>query len=170
MRAQLKIKVRKAALRQEPTSAYLSEWSHSFYSSVLRDGLRSCPSQRRLRLAILISEALRPASVSSRGGFIAALIGVMSICSELRHGDDPADVCLLTPNRSRVLIAKLISSLALGAAFGRIAEALASPSSAWRLAIRGIHVVVPTREFLFVAVGEPPSPPSWQRSESGLAL
>lgn len=108
--------------------------------------------------AVPVAEAAKAAhqralvSLGLQGGFIAALIGVMSICSEFRHGTI-RPTFVFTPNRSRVLIAKLISSLALGAAFGVIAEALAFPLGLATLAIRGIHVVVPTREFLFVAVG-----------------
>src|SRR3954447_17726376 len=91
-------------------------------------------------------------SLGLQGGFIAALIGVMSICSEFRHGTI-RPTFVFTPNRSRVLLAKLISSLALGATFGVIAEALAFPLGLATLAARRIHVVVPTREFLLVAAG-----------------
>src|SRR3954451_21904857 len=58
------------------------------------------------------------------GGFIAALIGVMSICSEFRHGTI-RPTFIFTPMRDRVLIAKLLSSTALGAAFGLLTEGLA---------------------------------------------
>jgi ABC-2 type transport system permease protein len=91
-------------------------------------------------------------SLGLQGGFIAALIGVMSICSEFRHGTI-RPTFIFTPKRDRVLLAKLISSLALGATFGIIAEALAFPVGLATLAARGVDVVVPTREFVFVAVG-----------------
>lgn len=108
--------------------------------------------------AVTTAEAAKPehqralVSLGLQGGFIAALIGVMSVCSEFRHGTI-RPTFIFTPKRERVLVAKLISSLALGAVFGVIAEALAFPVGLATLAARGIDVVVPTREFVFVAFG-----------------
>src|SRR3954453_11710612 len=71
------------------------------------------------------------------GGFIAALIGVMSISSEFRHGTI-RPTFVFTPKRGRVLGAKLLSSTALGALFGLITEALAFGTGLAILAARGV--------------------------------
>jgi len=91
-------------------------------------------------------------SLGLQGGFIAALIGVMSICSEFRHGTI-RPTFVFTPRRGRVLVAKLVTSLVLGATFGIIAEALAFPVGLGTLAVRGVDVVVPTHELVLVAIG-----------------
>lgn len=86
------------------------------------------------------------------GGFVAALVGVMLICSEFRHGTI-RPTFVITPNRDRVLVAKLVSSVVLGATFGVIAETLAFPVGIGILAARGVDLVVPAHELLFVALG-----------------
>lgn len=86
------------------------------------------------------------------GGFIAALIGVMSICSEFRHGTI-RPTFVVTPTRDRVLTAKLLSSFALGAVFGVITEALAFAIGLGILAIRNVDVALSTRESIAIAVG-----------------
>jgi hypothetical protein len=86
------------------------------------------------------------------GGFIAALIGVMSICSEFRHGTI-RPTFVFTPKRDRVIGAKVLSSVMLGATFGMITEALAFGTGLAILAIRGVDLVVPTHELLLVGLG-----------------
>ena len=86
------------------------------------------------------------------GGFIASLIGVMSITSEFRHGTI-RPTFVFTPRRGRVVSAKVFSSFILGVIFGLITEAVAFAVGLSILAIRGVEVVVPTHELLFVALG-----------------
>ena len=86
------------------------------------------------------------------GGFIASLIGVMSITSEFRHGTI-RPTFVFTPRRGRVVSAKVFSSFILGVIFGLITEAVAFAVGLAILAIRGVDVVVPTHELLFVALG-----------------
>src|SRR4051795_2831611 len=86
------------------------------------------------------------------GGFIAALIGVMSICSEFRHGTI-RPTFIFTPKRERVLLAKLVSSTILGATFGLLTEALAFGTGMLVLWARGAHTVLSAHTFLLVAVG-----------------
>jgi len=86
------------------------------------------------------------------GGFIASLIGVMSITSEFRHGTI-RPTFVFTPRRGRVVSAKVLSSLILGVIFGLITEAVAFAVGLAILAIRGVDVVVPTHELLVVAFG-----------------
>ncbi len=86
------------------------------------------------------------------GGFIASLIGVMSITSEFRHGTI-RPTFVFTPRRGRVVSAKVLSSFILGVIFGVITEGVAFGVGLAILAIRGVDVVVPTHELLLVAVG-----------------
>jgi hypothetical protein len=86
------------------------------------------------------------------GGFVASLIGIMSITSEFRHGTI-RPTFVFTPRRGRVITAKVLSCLMLGAIFGLIAEAVAFGVGLLILRLRHVDVVVPTRELLLVAVG-----------------
>jgi ABC-2 type transport system permease protein len=86
------------------------------------------------------------------GGFVASLIGVMSITSEFRHGTI-RPTFVFTPRRGRVVGAKVLSSVVLGTVFGVITEAVAFGVGMGILAIRGVDVVVPTHELLLVALG-----------------
>jgi len=86
------------------------------------------------------------------GGFVAALIGVMSISSEFRHGTI-RPTFVYTPNRGRVLLAKLLSSTVLGALFGLITEALAFGTGMAILLARGVDTSLSTHELLFVVFG-----------------
>jgi ABC-2 type transport system permease protein len=86
------------------------------------------------------------------GGFVASLIGVMSITSEYRHGTI-RPTFVFTPRRGRVITAKALSCILLGAIFGVIAEAFAFAVGLAILAIRGVDVVVPTHELVLVAIG-----------------
>jgi ABC-2 type transport system permease protein len=86
------------------------------------------------------------------GGFVAALIGLMSICSEFRHGTI-RPTFVFTPQRGRVLLAKVLSSTALGALFGLITEALAFGTGMVILRARGVDTTLSTRELLLVVFG-----------------
>ena len=86
------------------------------------------------------------------GGFVAALIGVMSITSEFRHGTI-RPTFIFTPRRGRVMAAKVLSTFAVGAAFGLLTEALALGVGIGILTARGAHLVLSPRELLLVAVG-----------------
>jgi ABC-2 type transport system permease protein len=86
------------------------------------------------------------------GGFIAALIGVMSICSEFRHGTI-RPTFVFTPKRERVVAAKVLSSIALGALFGMLTEALAFGTGLIIIAARGAHVVLGVQTLLLIALG-----------------
>ena len=91
-------------------------------------------------------------SLGLAGGFIAALIGVMVICSEFRHGTIPPTF-VFTPKRGRVLTAKVVTSLALGTFFGLITEALAFGTGAAVLAIRGAELGLSTEKVLLTVLG-----------------
>jgi ABC-2 type transport system permease protein len=86
------------------------------------------------------------------GGFVAALIGVMSITSEFRHGTI-RPTFVFTPRRGRVLAAKVLATVAVGAVFGLLTEALALGVGIGILAARGAHLVLSPRELLLLALG-----------------
>jgi ABC-2 type transport system permease protein len=86
------------------------------------------------------------------GGFVAALIGVMSITTEFRHGTI-RPTFVFTPRRGRVLAAKALVSVAVGAAFGLLTEALALGVGIGILHARGAHLVLSHRDLLGLAVG-----------------
>jgi len=67
----------------------------------------------------------------------AAMVGVMAVTSEFRHGTIRPTL-LFEPRRTRVVLAKLVASLLTGALFGLLAEALAFEAGAVALASRGI--------------------------------
>ena len=62
-------------------------------------------------------------SAGTSGALFAALIGVMAITSEFRHGTIRSTF-VVTPQRSRVIAAKVISSLLMGIGFGLAAIGL----------------------------------------------
>jgi ABC-2 type transport system permease protein len=73
------------------------------------------------------AERLNQRELVGNGAFaavFAAMIGVMAMTSEFRHGTIRATF-VFTPARMRVVSAKVIASLAVGAAFGLLGAALA---------------------------------------------
>lgn len=86
------------------------------------------------------------------GMLFASLLGAISITGEIRHGLIRPTL-LTTPNRTRVLLAKIMASAATGAAFGLIAEAIALGVASAGLAARGIDVAVDTREITQLLIG-----------------
>jgi hypothetical protein len=117
-----------------------------------------------LLIVIITGAAVKPSELSKdehqralfglglAGGFIAALIGVMSITSEFRHGTI-RPTFIVTPKRGRVLLAKVLSSTALGALFGLITEALAFGTGMAILKARGVDTALSTRDLLLVVFG-----------------
>jgi ABC-2 type transport system permease protein len=72
------------------------------------------------------------------GALFAGLLGAMSITSEIRHGTIRTTF-LVTPQRARVLAAKVLASMPFGAGFGLIATALAVGVGSASLRARGIE-------------------------------
>lgn len=73
------------------------------------------------------------------GMLFASLLGAMSLTGEIRHGLIRPTL-LVTPRRSRVLIAKLLIAALAGAVFGLVAELVALGAATAGLAARGIDV------------------------------
>jgi ABC-2 type transport system permease protein len=73
------------------------------------------------------------------GALFAALLGAMSITSEIRHGTIRPTL-LVTPRRGHVVAAKVEVSLLIGASLGLAASAVASGVGVAALRARGIDV------------------------------
>lgn len=71
----------------------------------------------------------------------AALIGVMAITSEFRHGTIRATF-LVTPVRTRVVAAKVIASIVVGIGFGALGSGLALAAGVALVRARGYDVLI----------------------------
>jgi ABC-type transport system involved in multi-copper enzyme maturation permease subunit len=82
----------------------------------------------------------------------AGLLGAMSITAEVRHGTIRPTL-LATPNRTRVIIAKVLASALGGIAIGLLAEALAAGLESAGLATRGITVALTVGDYVQLLAG-----------------
>ncbi len=86
------------------------------------------------------------------GMIFASLLGAMSITSEIRHGTI-RPTFLATPNRARVIAAKVAASALAGVAFGLLAETLAASVASAGLAARGIHIAPSAGDYAQLLAG-----------------
>ena len=91
-------------------------------------------------------------SAGTNGALFAALIGVMAITSEFRHGTI-RPTFVVTPHRTRVVAAKVISSLLMGIVFGVVAIGLSFGVGYAILAGRGIDFALDTNHVLLLVLG-----------------
>ena len=91
-------------------------------------------------------------SAGTSGALFAALIGVMAITSEFRHGTIRSTF-VVTPDRSRVIAAKVLASLAMGIAFGLVAIGISFGVGYAILAGRGIDLALDTSHVLLLVFG-----------------
>ena len=91
-------------------------------------------------------------SAGTSGALFASLIGVMAITSEFRHGTIRSTF-VVTPDRSRVIAAKVIASLLMGIAFGLAAIGLSFGIGYVILAGRGIDFALDTNHVLLLVLG-----------------
>ena len=91
-------------------------------------------------------------SAGTSGALFAALIGVMAITSEFRHGTIRSTF-VVTPGRGRVIAAKVIASLLMGIAFGLVAIGLSFGVGYAILAGRGIDFALDTNHVLLLVLG-----------------
>jgi ABC-2 type transport system permease protein len=106
-------------------------------------------------------------SAGTSGALFAALIGVMAITSEFRHGTIRSTF-VVTPHRSRVIAAKVISSLLMGTAFGLAAVGLSLGVGYAVLVIRGIDFALDTNHVLLLVLGTPCMTALWAALGVGL--
>lgn len=86
------------------------------------------------------------------GTLFAALLGAMSITGEIRHGLIRPTL-LTTPNRVRVIAAKVAAATITGAAFGVVAEVVTVGVSIAGLAARGIDIAPSGGQFAQLIAG-----------------
>ena len=91
--------------------------------------------------------------ILGRGEFLAALfaalLGAMSITAEIRHGTI-RPIFVVTPQRGRVIAAKVGVSVVIGAAFGLVASAFAAGVGIAVLRARGIDVQLDAGDYLLL--------------------
>ena len=93
-------------------------------------------------------------SAGTSAALFAALIGVMAITSEFRHGTI-RPTFVVTPQRTRVVGAKVIASLLMGALFGLVAIGLSLGVGYGILAVRDIPLELGTGHVLWLVFGTP---------------
>ena len=102
--------------------------------------------------------------VFGRGEFLAvlfaALLGAMSITTEIRHGTIRSTF-LVTPRRGRVVAAKVSVSILLGTGFGLAAGAVAAAAGAAALRARGIDVQLDQNDHVLMIVGSAAAAALW---------
>jgi ABC-2 type transport system permease protein len=99
-------------------------------------------------------------SAGTAGALFAALIGVMAITSEFRHGTI-RPTFVVTPGRARVLGAKVLASLLMGVLFGFAAIGLSFGVGYALLSARGIPFALDGGDVLWLVLGTPAMTAAW---------
>lgn len=103
-----------------------------------------------------LDDRSRQLIVFGLGGFLgslfAALVGALSITSEIRHGTI-RPTFLVTPQRGRVVAAKAAVSVLIGAGFGLVGAAIAIGTGTAALDGRGVEVFVDTGDAALLVAG-----------------
>ena len=86
------------------------------------------------------------------GALFAALLGAMSITGEIRHGTI-RPTFLVAPRRARVVAAKVVASMLIGAGFGLTAGAVSAGVGTAALSARGIDVRLDAGDYALLIVG-----------------
>jgi len=86
------------------------------------------------------------------GTLLAALLGAMSITGEIRHGTIRPTL-LISPQRFRVIAAKVWASMVAGAGFGLAAGAVAIGASTAALVSRGITIRLDPGDYVLPLIG-----------------
>jgi ABC-2 type transport system permease protein len=106
-------------------------------------------------------------SAGTAGALFAALIGVMAITSEFRHGTI-RPTFVVTPHRTRVLAAKVIASLVMGILFGLAAIALSFGVGYAILSVRDIPLELEANHVMWLMLGTPAMTAAWAAIGVGL--
>ncbi len=106
-------------------------------------------------------------SAGTSAALVAALIGVMAITSEFRHGTI-RPTFVVTPQRSRVITAKVLASLLMGVLFGLAAIGLSFGIGYAILAGRGIPLALSTTDVVWLVLGTPVLTAAWAALGVGL--
>jgi ABC-type transport system involved in multi-copper enzyme maturation permease subunit len=118
-----------------------------------------------------LARTSRQLMVLGRGEFLgvlfAALLGAMSITAEIRHGTI-RPTFLATPQRGRVVAAKVAASVLIGAAFGLAASALAAGVGTAALRARGIDLQLEGGDYVLLVAGSGAAAALWAAIGVGL--
>lgn len=106
-------------------------------------------------------------SAGTSAALFAALIGVMAITSEFRHGTI-RPTFVVTPHRRRVISAKVLASLLMGVLFGLAAIGLSFGLGYAILAGRGISLALDANHVAWLFVGTPLMTAAWAALGVGL--
>ena len=106
-------------------------------------------------------------SAGTSAALFAALIGVMAITSEFRHGTI-RPTFVVTPHRIRVVAAKVTASLLMGALFGLAAIGLSFGVGSAILSVRDIPLELGTSDVLWLVLGTPAMTAAWAAIGVGL--
>ena len=106
-------------------------------------------------------------SAGTSAALFAALIGVMAITSEFRHGTI-RPTFVVTPRRTRVIAAKVIASLLMGIVFGLVAIGLSLGIGYAILAIRDVPFELGSGHVLWLVLGTPAMTAGWAALGVGL--
>jgi ABC-type transport system involved in multi-copper enzyme maturation permease subunit len=106
-----------------------------------------------------------------RGEFLAvlfaALLGALSMTSEIRHGTI-RPTFLVSPRRGRIVAAKVWASALIGAGFGLAASALAAGLGAAVLRARGIDIRLDAGDYALLLAGSVMASALWAALGVGL--
>lgn len=94
------------------------------------------------------------------GALFAALLGAMSVTTEVRHGTI-RPTFLFTPRRDRVIEAKVGVSLAVGAGLGLVAGAAAVGLGVAAFRARGIDLLLDANDYVLLVVGSAAAAALW---------
>jgi ABC-type transport system involved in multi-copper enzyme maturation permease subunit len=86
------------------------------------------------------------------GIVFGALVGVLAITTEIRHGTIRPTL-LATPQRGRVVVAKTLLTSITGFVFGAVAVALASGAGTLFLNLRGVTIHVRAADYALLMLG-----------------
>jgi ABC-type transport system involved in multi-copper enzyme maturation permease subunit len=86
------------------------------------------------------------------GALFAGLVGALSITGEVHHGTI-RPTFLITPQRGRVVAAKIVASGLLGIVFGLVAVGVAVGVGSVALAARGIPITLDGSDYTLMPVG-----------------
>ena len=101
------------------------------------------------------------------GVLFAALLGALSITAEIRHGTI-RPTFLFSPRRGRVVGAKIVVSVLVGAGFGLVAGAVATAAGTAALRARGIDVQLDGRDDALLVFGSATAAALWAAIGVGL--
>jgi hypothetical protein len=101
------------------------------------------------------------------GALFAALVGALSITSEIRHGTI-RPTFLVSPWRGRVIAAKVFASMLIGAGFGLGAAAVAAGMGTGALRARGIDVQLDRGDYALLLAGSAAAAALWAAIGVGL--